>query len=145
MSNCAFVPTLQSLPFSLKNFCGLEFGGVQKGFNFLPFLDFLERTFVVWNWGPKGFQFSSIFGFFKKNFCGLGFSFFRFSDFKIQEIKIKNQNSKIKNLILLNNLPNWNFQNVKEFANLAFLNCLGFVYFKESKSKIEFWALKMTF
>ena len=48
------------------------------------------------------------------------------------------------NLILLNNLPNWNFQNVKEFANLAFLNCLGFVYFKESKSKIEFWALKMT-
>ena len=24
---------------SLKNFCGLEFGGVQKDFNFLPFLD----------------------------------------------------------------------------------------------------------
>ena len=58
--------------FSLKNFCGLEFGGskrvsiffhfwiflkellwfgigVQKDFNFLPFLDFLKRTFVVWD------------------------------------------------------------------------------------------------
>jgi hypothetical protein len=33
----------------------------------------------------------------------------------------------------------WNLENVKEFANLVFLNCLGFVYFKELKSKIEFW------
>ena len=49
--------------------------GVQKGFNFLPFLDFLERTFVVWNLGPKGFQFSSISGYLLKNSSGLDQSF----------------------------------------------------------------------
>ena len=51
---------------------------------------FLKELFVVWNLYPKGFQFSSISGFFWKNFCGLGFripdsgfSFFSFLDFKI--------------------------------------------------------------
>ena len=55
------------------------------------FLDFSERTFVVWNLGgPKGFQFPSISGFFLKNFCGLGF--FHFLGFYIS----KSKNSKSK-------------------------------------------------
>jgi len=81
---------------------------------------------VVWNLGPKRVSIFFHLWIFLKELLWFG----------ISKIKIK---IKIKNLILLNNLPNWNFQNVKEFANLVFLNCLGFVYFKELKSKIEFW------
>ena len=88
--------------FFLKNFCGLDqlwskrisiffhfwiffkellwFGiWVQKDVNFPPFLDFLKRTFVVWDFHFLGFQIS-----------------------KSKKSKSKSK-SKIKNPILLNN------------------------------------------
>ena len=66
------------------------------------------KLFVVWNLGgPKGFQFSSISGFFIKNFRGLGFQNFRLK--KCQNVRISD------------------FQTVKEFANLEFSKCQNYL------------------
>merc|ERR1712004_671449 len=97
------------------------------------------ETFVVWNLYPKGFQFSSISGFFLKNFCGLEiliFQVFRFQNFRFSNCQRICQfgifkMSELSALKMSKNLPIWNFQNVRilcfknvqEFANLVFSKC----------------------
>ena len=44
-----FIETMTHFWIFFKELLWFGIWGVQKGFNFLPFLDFFKRTFVVWN------------------------------------------------------------------------------------------------
>ena len=114
--------------FFLKNF--LWFGiWVQKGFNFLPFLDFLKRILVVWD-----FHFFKVFRFQNLNFQNVKrtcqFGIFKFSWISLKENKWFGHDFQFSIFIfylfkiskMIGRFSNWNFEILKYILKILLIH-----------------------